>query len=183
MSSSLSLHRIKRMLEKCHEVAKDSHDENTKVGAILVHKASRSVVSEGFNGHARGVTLSNTPVTGNEKYRYMIHAEMNVLLNAFKTGSVKYDPSDYYLFCTLSPCENCARFLINVGIKEIYFEKLHPMFETYRRGTSHKDPAKDIQGLLKTYVKFNGGYVAREESLDLYFNNPVEFYKVVIKQL
>lgn len=182
---SFKLHRIKRMFEKCHEVAKDSHDGNTKVGALLVHKASKSTVSEGYNGHVRGANIKNVPTIGDEKYRYMIHAEMNVILNAFQTGAVKYSPSEYTLFCTLSPCENCARFLLNLGLTEVYFEKVHPMFNTYRQGTTHPDPAKDIEGILKTYVKFPGGYIAKEEAInpEAFAHSPVEFYKVFIRAI
>jgi len=173
------------MFEKCNEVAKDSHDQKTHVGAILVHKDSRSVVCEGFNGHVRGADIKKVPTIGNEKYRYMIHAEMNVVLNAFKTGSVKYKPSEYVLFCNYTPCENCARFLLNVGITQVYCEKVHPTFNTYARGTNHKDPAKDIEGILKSYVEFPGGYASKEELIypEKYKVEDIQFYTVSISPL
>lgn len=144
----LSIKKIKRIFEKCHELAKDSPDPNTKVGSQLIHMDTMSSVSEGFNGFARGVADQHMPLTRPEKYRPMIHSEVNLILNAFRTGSVKYNPKEYGLFCTYSPCEDCARFLYQSGITSVYVEKIHDTFKTYKINTDYEDPAPDIVGIV-----------------------------------
>lgn len=177
----MDLQRIPRLLEKCHECAKDSHDCNTQVGAILVHKKTRSVVAEGFNGHIRGVPKYLVPTSGMSKYRYMVHAEANLVFNTFRTGAIKYSPDKYALFCTDSPCENCARILHQCDIKEIYVEFIHPMFETYRLGNESANAALDIVGVAEPYYRWNDDSISDKKPIVPSFGNenPI-FYKIII---
>lgn len=178
----LSPKKVKRIFSKCHELAKDSPDPNTKVGSQLVHMGTMSSVSEGFNGFGRGVSDENMPLTRPEKYRPMIHSEVNLVLNAFRTGAVKYSPSEYGLFCTLSPCEDCARLLYQSGITSVYVESLHETFQTYRVGTDYEDPAPDIVGTVECIVidkKFGGMY--RIQPVDIHENHEIQYYHIEIK--
>ena len=175
----LSVPRIKRLFEKCHNIAVDSPDENTKVGAALIHKNTRSSVAEGFNGHIRK-GRKDLSVSGQEKYRVMVHSEMNLIANAFRTGAIKYDPSQYVLFCTISPCEDCDRFLHQCGINEIWVQKLHKSFDTYKVGTDHKSPAPDIEGHAYACWEACGGY-ASEKLGNLLGKPDIFMYKIYIK--
>lgn len=94
-----------------------SKDPNTQVGAAIAGNDKR-VVGLGYNGMPKG---DDTFPWGREgekkdtKYPYVIHAEMNAVLNA------KVNISGTTLYTTLYPCSNCAKFVAQAGIKEIVF--------------------------------------------------------------
>lgn len=114
--------KIKKYLNVAKEVSKFSKDENTKVGAILVDPDDGAIVAVGYNGFVRGSPDYLIPKTRPEKYKYTIHAELNLLLNCARHGiSVK----NKIVYCTHSPCNNCARHLKNAGINKIIFKNLY----------------------------------------------------------
>lgn len=96
-----------------------SKDPSTKVGACIVSK-SKKVLSLGYNGMPIGVDDNLIPWgrEGEEletKYPYVCHAELNAILNAGRdlTGSKVY--------VTLFPCNECAKAIIQAGIKEVIY--------------------------------------------------------------
>jgi dCMP deaminase len=94
--------------------------ENTKctrkeVGAILV-KGDR-IISTGYNGLPSGSDDSICK-KGCKGCELTVHAEMNAILFAAKEG-VSTNDSDLYV--TYSPCLNCAKHIINAGIKKVFF--------------------------------------------------------------
>lgn len=102
--------------------------ENTKctrkeVGAILV-KGDR-IISTGYNGLPSGSddTICKKNCKGCE---LTVHAEMNAILFAAKSG-VSTQDSDLYV--TYSPCLNCAKHIINAGIKNVYFMEMYEKAE------------------------------------------------------
>ena len=103
----------KRFLELAAHVATWSKDPSTKVGACIVdHK--RHVVSLGYNGFPRGV--EDSPELYNDramKLLHVCHAERNALDNAH------CDVTGCTLYCTLFPCNECAKSIIQRGIKEV----------------------------------------------------------------
>jgi dCMP deaminase len=103
-----------RFLDQAKLVASWSKDPSTKVGAVIVDENHR-VVSQGFNGFARGVTDSKTRLrTRDVKYRLVIHAECNAILFAQRqlAGCTMYS-------WPLQPCAQCASMLIQVGIPRV----------------------------------------------------------------
>lgn len=100
-----------------------SKDPNSQVGACIVDKNNR-ILSLGYNGSPNEWDDNNFPWDrDNEdaktnKYPYVIHAEMNALLN-YK-GSNK-DLEGATLYVTLFPCHECAKFLAQAGIKKIIY--------------------------------------------------------------
>jgi deoxycytidylate deaminase len=107
-------------------VAENSHDSETRVGAILINRGTGSVIAEGFNGFVRGAPDNKLPTKRPEKYAYIQHAELNLLCNAARLG-IAVD--DCILVCTLSPCINCIRMLYQAGVKEIYFKDEYKDFK------------------------------------------------------
>ena len=102
-----------RFLALALHVAEWSKDPSTKVGAVVVD-SDRIVLSLGYNGFPRGVIdsterLSERPV----KYAFTVHAEANALLNASRSvrGAT--------LYCTLLPCSECAKLVIQAGIRRV----------------------------------------------------------------
>ena len=100
-----------------------SKDPSSQVGAVLVGKNNR-ILSLGYNGAPNSwddnefpwVREADTMV--HTKYPYVIHAEMNALLN-YK-GDHK-DLEGATVYTTLCPCQNCAKFLAQAGIKRVVY--------------------------------------------------------------
>ena len=97
-----------------------SKDPNTKVGACIVD-SDHKVVSIGYNGMPRGIhdcDLSWEKGEGlDSKYLYVCHAEFNAILNTRDGSSLK----GCTLYVTLFPCNECAKAVIQTGIKEIVY--------------------------------------------------------------
>lgn len=98
-------------LAKC--TAESSHDEQTQVGAVLVKKSSGAIVAVSYNGFVRGAPDDKLPKHRPEKYQYMMHAEMNLILNCARHGIAM---EDCMVVCTHTPCEQCARLMWQSGI-------------------------------------------------------------------
>lgn len=100
--------------------AQRSKDPNTKVGACIVDDDNK-VVSIGYNGMPSGLPedeLSWNKGDGlDSKYLYVCHAEFNAILNTRNGSSLK----GCRLFVTLFPCNECAKAIIQTGIKEIVY--------------------------------------------------------------
>lgn len=96
-----------------------SKDPSTKVGACIVSK-QKKVLSLGYNGMPVGVDDNLIPWgrEGEEletKYPYVCHAELNAILNS------NHDLVGSKLYVTLFPCNECAKAIIQAGIKEVIF--------------------------------------------------------------
>ena len=101
-----------------------SKDPSSQVGAVFVNEENR-VISIGYNGtpvnwpdevfpwKKDGIctcpTCHNIMNEYDSKYPYVVHAEMNAILNYKGSGS---DFNNSTVYVTLCPCSNCAKFLI-----------------------------------------------------------------------
>jgi dCMP deaminase len=95
-----------------------SKDPSTKVGAVIVDK-NRIIRGIGYNGFPRGVKDTPARYADRElKYKLVVHAEVNALLNA--TGSVQ-DCSIYVWPTLMVPavCPECCKAVIQSGIKRV----------------------------------------------------------------
>jgi len=104
-----------------------SKDPSTQVGACIVNEEQR-IIGIGYNGFPVGVEDDEFPWENGDnwlesKYPYVVHAEPNAILNA--TVSLK----NARLYVTLFPCNECAKLIIQSGIKELIFleDKYHDM--------------------------------------------------------
>lgn len=102
--------------------AKRSKDPHTQVGACIVDTNNR-ILSIGYNGAPNGYEDAEFPWgrDGNPldtKYLYVVHAERNAILNY--RGSRK-DLEGAKLYVDLFPCNECAKEIIQAGIKEIVY--------------------------------------------------------------
>ena len=99
-----------------------SKDPSTQVGACIVGKDNR-ILSIGYNGTPNGFVDDEFPWNreGNPldtKYLYVCHGEMNAVLNY--RGSRK-DLDGAKIYVDLFPCNECAKMIIQSGIKEIIY--------------------------------------------------------------
>lgn len=97
-----------------------SKDPSTQVGACIVNQDKR-ILSMGYNGMPRCCSDDEYPWGNNDsaldsKYLYVCHAELNAILNC-ASGSV----SGCSVYTTLFPCNECAKAIIQSGIKEVIY--------------------------------------------------------------
>lgn len=102
--------------------AKRSKDPNTQVGACIVSSDNR-ILSVGYNGTPNGFEDEYFPWDreGDEletKYLYVVHAERNAILN-YRGSNKELEGAKIYV--DLFPCNECAKEIIQVGIKEVYY--------------------------------------------------------------
>ncbi len=104
-----------------HLSAKRSKDPNTQVGACIVNQDKR-VVGIGYNGLPKGCDDDEFPWENDQaeyldnKYPFVVHAELNAILNS--SLSLK----DCSIYVSLFPCNECAKAIIQSGIKEVVYE-------------------------------------------------------------
>ncbi len=96
-----------------------SKDPNTKVGACIV-SANKRIVGVGYNGFPYGCDDETFPWERegdfvNTKYPYVVHAELNAILNSNK------DLQGCSIYVSLFPCHECVKAIIQSGIKEIVY--------------------------------------------------------------
>lgn len=98
--------------------AKRSKDPNTQVGACIVD-SNNIILSTGYNGFPYGCSDDLYPWerTGKDtKYSYVVHAELNAILNARGKNL-----NGARLYVDLFPCNECAKAIIQSGISEIVY--------------------------------------------------------------
>ena len=112
----MSIKWDKRFLELAQLVSTWSKDPSSKVGAVAVNDRHQ-VLAMGYNGFPRGIADDNRLNIREQKYEIIVHAEMNLVYNASYNG-VSLDGSTVYV-TGLPVCSNCAKGLIQVGVKRI----------------------------------------------------------------
>ena len=103
--------------------AERSKDPNSQVGACIV-SPDHKILSMGYNGFPRGCSDDKYPWAreGDElsvKYTYVTHAELNAILN-FRGGTTGLEGAALYV--TLFPCNECAKAIIQTGIRTVVYE-------------------------------------------------------------
>jgi dCMP deaminase len=92
-----------------------SKDKSTQVGAVIVDNKKRKVVSSGYNGFPRYVDDNKMPQNPPEKYKYVVHAELNAILHA------ESNLDDCTLYVTVFPCSECMKAVIQSGMKKVVY--------------------------------------------------------------
>ena len=100
--------------------AERSKDPNTQVGACIVDDQNR-ILSTGYNGFPQGCSDDEFPwnrdeALGETKYQFVVHAELNAILNA-RGKSL----SGSKVYVGLFPCNECAKAIIQAGIREVIY--------------------------------------------------------------
>ena len=98
--------------------SKRSKDPNTQVGACIVDE-NNIIISTGYNGFPFGCSddeYSWEREGEDTKYKYVVHAELNAILNA-NGKSLK----GARIYVDLFPCNECAKAIIQSGVSEIVY--------------------------------------------------------------
>ena len=106
-----------RYLELAKHIATWSKDPSRKIGAVAVGEHGE-VLAQGYNGFPRGI--NDAPGRYHDrptKYKYVVHAEMNVIYNSSMNGVSLYG-STLYVY-GLPVCSDCAKGIIQSGITQV----------------------------------------------------------------
>jgi dCMP deaminase len=110
----------KSYLEMARVWAQNSYCQRRKVGALIVK--DKIIISDGYNGTPSGFeNVCETP-DGTTK-PYVLHAEANAITKVAKSNNSSNGAT---LYVTSSPCMECAKLIIQAGIKRVvFFDEYH----------------------------------------------------------
>ncbi len=112
----------KRYLRMAQVWAENSYCKRRQVGAILVK--DKMIISDGYNGTPSG--FENDCEDENYKTKpYVLHAESNAITKVARSSNSSEGAT---LYVTTSPCIECAKLIVQAGIKRVvYNEQYHIM--------------------------------------------------------
>lgn len=113
----------KSYLEMAHIWAKNSYCTRRQVGALIVK--DRMIISDGYNGTPSGFENICEDEAGITK-SYVLHAEANAITKVAKSNNSSEGAT---LYITDSPCIECAKLIIQAGIKRVVFDRKYRITE------------------------------------------------------
>lgn len=149
----------KRFMDLARHIAEWSKDTNTKVGAVIVDE-DNTILSVGYNGFPRGADDNiaeryERPL----KYIFTEHSERNAIFNAVRSG---INLKGGKMYVTMAPCHECARAIINSGIKTVV--TYEPEFGHERWGESFRASIQMFKECGVNVIYFS------DEHDEFYFN-------------
>lgn len=99
--------------------SENSYCERRKVGAIIVKNSM--IISDGYNGTPSGFENVCEDPSGVTK-PYVLHAEANAITKVARSNNSSDGAT---LYVTASPCLECAKLIIQAGIKRVVFNELY----------------------------------------------------------
>lgn len=110
--------------------AQRSYATRTKVGALLVNPLTRQIVSDGFNGMPSGFPNEDVefvnPDGSISTNPLVIHAESNTII---KCAVAQGGSIGCTLYVTINPCVDCAKLIIQSGIKRVVYRNFYRITE------------------------------------------------------
>jgi len=106
-----------------------SRDQETKHGTVIVDN-NNIVLGTGYNSFIRGMNDQSLPASRPDKYPFMIHSELNAILNC---RVLPREAGGGRAYVTGKCCNNCLQSLIQAGVREIYMAN--------RKGSELEDEA------------------------------------------
>lgn len=126
-----------------------SKDPNTQVGACIIDEQNR-ILSTGYNGFPQGCSDDEFPWNrdenrGETKYQFVVHAELNAVLNARGKNL-----AGSKIYVSLFPCHECAKAIIQSGVREIVY-----LSDKYNGTASDIASKRMLRAAGVTLTKFN----------------------------
>lgn len=109
----------KRYLRMAAIWAENSYCQRRKVGAIIVK--DQMIISDGYNGTPTGFENVCEDENGLTK-PYVLHAEANAITKVARSNNASDGAT---LYVTASPCVECAKLIIQSGIRRVVFNELY----------------------------------------------------------
>lgn len=109
----------KRYLRMARIWAENSYCQRRQVGAIIVK--DKMIISDGYNGTPVGFENICEDENGQTK-PYVLHAEANAITKVARSNNSSNGAT---LYVTASPCLECAKLIIQSGIKRVVFNELY----------------------------------------------------------
>ena len=108
-----------RYLRMARIWAENSYCQRRRVGALLVKE--KAIISDGYNGTPCG--FENVCEDENNRTKpYVLHAEANAITKVAKSNNSSQDST---LYVTASPCIECAKLIIQAGIKRVVYSEIY----------------------------------------------------------
>jgi dCMP deaminase len=114
-SEEKQLQLDKRYIRMASIWAENSYCTRRQVGALIVK--DKMIISDGYNGTPSGFENICEDTNGVTK-PYVLHAEANAITKVAKSGN---NSNDATLYVTASPCVECAKLIIQSGIKRVVY--------------------------------------------------------------
>ena len=109
----------KRYLRMAAIWAENSYCKRRQVGALLVK--DKMIISDGFNGTPSGFDNVCEDAT-DHTFPYVLHAEANAITKVARSNNSSEGAT---LYVTAAPCIECAKLIIQAGIKRVVFSELY----------------------------------------------------------
>lgn len=106
-------------LRMAEEWSKLSHCKRKQVGAIIVKDGM--IISDGYNGAPAGFD-NCCENSKNKTYWYVLHAEANAISKVARSTNNSQDST---LYLTMSPCKDCSKMILQVGIKRVVYSSAY----------------------------------------------------------
>jgi dCMP deaminase len=104
-----------RYMQMAQIWAQNSYCKRRKVGALIVHNSM--IISDGYNGTPSGFP-NQCEDEENKSYPYVLHAEANAITKIARSNNSSQGAT---LYVTSSPCIECAKLIIQSGIKRVVY--------------------------------------------------------------
>lgn len=104
-------------LKMAEEWGKLSHCTRKQVGALIVKNGM--IISDGYNGTPSGFPNACEDEVGNTHW-YVLHAEANAITKVARSNNSAVNAT---LYITLSPCRECAKLILQAGIKRVVYTR------------------------------------------------------------
>lgn len=126
-----------------------SKDPHTQVGACIVSDDNK-ILSMGYNGFPNGCSDDEFPWERDgedydTKYFYVTHSELNAILN-YRGGSLEGTK----LYVSLFPCNECAKAIIQAGIKTVVYDS-----DKYDRTPANRASKRMFDAAGVTYIPYS----------------------------
>lgn len=159
---NLSMKNIDMFMKMAECAAQSSKAIRSKVGVIIVNNGR--ILSVGYNGTFPGddniceyeiyenFLLDDVTYTKNDGSSYqlrtkpdVLHAEFNAISKLARDGESAVNST---IFVTLSPCAECTKLMINVGIKEVVYLEEYRLHDDIYKKYGNKIKFTQYKGLL-----------------------------------
>ena len=106
-------------LRMAYEWSKLSHCKRKQVGSLIVKNGM--IISDGYNGAPTGID-NNCEDENGATHWYILHAEANAISKVARSTN---NAQDATLYLTMSPCKECSKLILQVGIRRVVYSTLY----------------------------------------------------------